>query len=203
MPFREPCKVSPMWMNGTTVGAAISRPPRSEYNLCEWYTQCSGDDSSPCNLTSITRVDKRNHTHVIPTEMKWSGGIFPSSNNNLRKVKSVTREDSSTRCRSLGMTCREAVFCPHRLYSKRGGRQIAAPTCTSVSGSVQPHRFYSERCMAMNHRRYIAWFHSTARVVFGTFPERHTGRSLHTLPDGYMRTTLVAPIIVNSKITVN
>ena len=27
-------------------------------------------------------------------------------------------------------------------------------------------------------------YRSTARVVFGTFPERHTGRSLHTLTDG-------------------
>ena len=37
---------------------------------------------------------------------------------------------------------------------------------------------YSKRCLAMNHRRYIAWYHSTAGVLFGTLPERHTGRSL-------------------------
>ena len=54
---------------------------------------------------------------------------------------------------SVGMTCRGVVpFCPHSLYSKRG--------------------------MAMNHRRYIVWFHSTIRVVFATPPERHIGRSL-------------------------
>ena len=123
------------------------------------------------------------------------------------------------------MTCREAgPFCPHRLYSKRGGRQIAAPTyatplrllflqCgtwyrasstayggppspkgkvmgvipfnhtsyirnvaggrlpplqTRWWGTVHPHRLYSKRCLAMNHRRYIAWFHSTAQVLFET-----------------------------------
>ena len=67
---------------------------------------------------------------------------------------------------------------PYRLYSERGGRQIAAPTVSLVGDTVQPHGLYSECGMAMNHRRYIAWYHSTARVVFGTFPERHLGRSL-------------------------
>ena len=32
--------------------------------------------------------------------------------------------------------------------------------------------------MAMNHRRYIAWFRSIAQVIFVTYPERHIGRSL-------------------------
>ena len=125
---------------------------------------------------------------------------------------------------------------PHGLYSKRGGRQIAAPTCrrgvvpsicgrhtgsflrrdnrkvpgtahrpfptvSPVGGTVHLHRFYSPRCLAMNHRRYIGWFHSTiqvvfetwraadcrpyrrgsiqsARVIIATLPERHIGRSL-------------------------
>ena len=51
------------------------------------YTeQCSGDDSSPLQprrgagpVSNTTRLVERNHPrHVIPTEMKWSGGIFPS-----------------------------------------------------------------------------------------------------------------------------
>ena len=45
--------------------------------------------------------------------------------------------------RSLGMTCWGAV-----------------PFC--------PHGFYLQRYMAMNHRRYIVWYRSTARVIFGT-----------------------------------
>ena len=43
------------------------------------------------------------------------------------------------------------------------------PTVSLVGGTVHPHRLYSLRCMAMNHRRYIAWFHSTAQVVFDTW----------------------------------
>ena len=38
------------------------------------YTQCSGDDSSPCNVTDTTRVDKRNHLltfHSDRNEMEW------------------------------------------------------------------------------------------------------------------------------------
>ena len=58
---------------------------------------------------------------------------------------------------------------PHGLYSKRSGRQIAAPTVSLVGGSSQPHRLYLRRFMAMNHRRYIAWYHSTAQVIFGTW----------------------------------
>ena len=43
---------------GVSVGAAICRPPRCNYN--------------PCGQNGTTS------RHVIPTEMKWSGGIFPS-----------------------------------------------------------------------------------------------------------------------------
>ena len=58
---------------------------------------------------------------------------------------------------------------PHRLYSKRGGRQIAAPTGTSVSGTIHPHGLYMQRSLAMNHRRYIAWYHSSTQVIFETW----------------------------------
>ena len=58
---------------------------------------------------------------------------------------------------------------PHRLYLQRGGRQVAAPTVTLVSGTVHPHGLYMQRCLAMNHRRYIAWFHSTTQVIFETW----------------------------------
>ena len=61
------------------------------------YTQCSGDDSSPSNVAIITRVAERYHPrHVIPTEMKWSGGIFPSSRFYFTQVISATWEDPST-----------------------------------------------------------------------------------------------------------
>ena len=54
---------------------------------------------------------------------------------------------------------------PHGLYSERSGRQIAAPTGTSVGDTVHPHRLFSQRGMAMDHRRYIAWFYSSTGVI--------------------------------------
>ena len=79
-------------------------------------------------------------TSVIPTGVTAEWRNPPRWIMNHHKIKLATREDSSTRIRSLGMTC-------------RGG------------DSVHPHELYLPRCLAMNHRRYIAWFHSTARVV--------------------------------------
>ena len=43
------------------------------------------------------------------------------------------------------------------------------PTVSLGGGSVQLHGLYSKRGMAMNHRRYIAWLHSTAQVIFETW----------------------------------
>ena len=38
-------------------------------------------------VTNVTRVDEWNHfRHVIPTEMKWSGGIFSSGKLYLAQV---------------------------------------------------------------------------------------------------------------------
>ena len=80
---------------------------------------------------------------------------------------------------AVGMTDRGVIpFCPHRLYVQRGGRLIAAPTCTLERSTVHSYGLYSLRCLAMNHRRYIAWFHSFTRLITRTSPERHIGRSL-------------------------
>ena len=101
---------------------------------------------------------------------KRSGGIHPSCNNNLRKVKSATWEDSSTpfHDRRNDMSIGGSTH-PHRLYSERGGRQIAAPT------GVVPfiHTVYI-RYLSRNGTQAVpygfagGWYHSTARVVFGT-----------------------------------
>ena len=69
-------------------------------------------------------------TSVIPTAAKRSGGIHPSSKNNLRKVKLATWEDPST-----------------PFHDRRDDM--------SGGGTIQPHGLYPKRCMAMNHRRYI------------------------------------------------
>ena len=73
-------------------------------------------------------------------EHQRSGGIYPSCKNNRRRVNNATWEDPS------------APF--------HFGRDD-----TSIGDTVQPHELYSLRCLAMDHRRYIAWFHSTTRVV--------------------------------------
>ena len=113
--------------------------------------------------------NRRIRRNVVPMSFRpqrqRSGGIFPSSINNLRKVKLATWEDPST--------------------SFHFGRDDM-----SGGGAIQPHGLYSLRCMvvlraanqnlliaggnhtlipSMNHRRYIAYFHSTAQVVSGTW----------------------------------
>ena len=56
-------------------------------------------------------------------------------------------------------------------YTRRvpGTAHRPFPTVSLVGCTVQSHGLYLLRCMAMNHRRYIAWFHSNTRVVFGTW----------------------------------
>ena len=85
----------------------------------------------PGNVAETTCVDKQNHPPDMSfrPERKRSGGIHPSSNYNLRKVKLAAWEDPSTPFHfgrddiSVGDTIQ-----PHRLYSECSGRQIAAPT---------------------------------------------------------------------------
>ena len=78
--------------------------------------------------------NRRIRRNVVPMSFRpqrqRSGGIFPSSINNLRKVKLATWEDRST--------------------SFHFGRDDM-----SGGGAIQPHGLYLLRGMAMNHRRYI------------------------------------------------
>ena len=120
----------------------------------EWATQCSGDDPSPSNVAYTTCVDKRNHPPVCHSDRSVSG-----------VEESTTLEKEPTQDK----TCNLGRFLDSHSLPRND---------ISGGGSVQPHRLYLSRCMAMNHRRYIASYHSTARVIFATSPERHTGRSL-------------------------
>ena len=101
---------------------------------------------------------------------------------NQHKIKSATWEDSSTRFRSLGMTYRGVVpFCPHGLYSER---------CMVVLRAANQNLLIAggnhTLIPSMDHRRYIAWYRSTAQVVFGTW------RAANSRP--YRRSTF-APIV--------
>ena len=75
-----------------------------------------------------------------------SRGIFPSGKLYLALVILATWEDPSTPFHfgrddmSVGGSIQ-----PHRLYSERGGRQIAAPTDTPVGDTVYPHGLYLPR----------------------------------------------------------
>ena len=84
-----------------------------------------------------------------------SRGIFPSCRFYLVVVLSPTWWIPPLRFAAVGMTYWKVIpFCPHRLYSERGGRQIAAPTVTLMGGTVQPHRLYTERSGRQDCRPY-------------------------------------------------
>ena len=74
--------------------------PRSESKSidCRWQSHHDFFGNLPPATFRIQPVWMNGVTlrYVIPTEAKRSGGIYPSSNDNLRKVKSATWEDSST-----------------------------------------------------------------------------------------------------------
>ena len=95
-----------------------------------------------------------------------SRGIYSSSKLYLVLVHCPTWWIPPLRFATVGMTYLRGGFVyPLRLSLQRGGRLIAAPTYTSVSGTVHPHGLYSSRRMAMNHRRYIAWFRSSVQTA--------------------------------------
>ena len=94
--------------------------------------------------------------HVIPSERSESRNL--PKQQVLSCVGSSSHVvDSSTplRCGRNDIPEGSTVH-PHRLYSERSGRQIAAPTYTLGRSTVHSYGLYSLRCLAMNHRRYIA-----------------------------------------------
>ena len=102
-------------------------------------TQCSGDDSSPSNVAIITYVDKRNHPrYVIPTaaSAEWRNPLRWTMNQH--KVKLAAWEDSSTRFRSLGMTCRGMVPFNHTgcIRNVAGGRLPIELRCDCPRQSI-------------------------------------------------------------------
>ena len=163
---------------------------------------------------------KRNHPPTMSFRgSKASRGIFPSSKFYLVLVLCLTwwipplrlrcgRNDimggTFLRIRPLLVQCLTLPCGPHQARLGEPASPKGSSCTVLLGGIIQPHMLYSKRCLAMNHRRYIAWYHSTkqvifetwraansrpythidkqyhstARVVFRTPPERHTGRSL-------------------------
>ena len=150
------------------------------------------------------------YRHVIPTEMKWSGGIFPSSRFYLASVISAAWVDSSTPlCYGRNDIPEGITFYPHRLYLQRSRRLIAAPTCTLGRNTNHSYGLYSLRCLAMNHRRYIAWYHLPARVISRDIPgTAHRPFPTVSLIGGFFNRhilktgTSFVPIIVNCPLSI-
>ena len=136
---------------------------RCEYNLCGWMVP-----STDVNVAKTTRADKTEPTSraVIPTEMKWSGGIYSSCRLYLTQIIIATWEDSSTplTLRSewhIGGWVR--VTTQVIIVTFHGGAPRSESKFIDSRGN---HTLIP----SMNHRRYIGWFHLSARVIFATLP---------------------------------
>ena len=123
-------RIQPVWLKESTC----------QRNRREWAKCRSGPGAK------TTRVDKTElpPRHVIPTVAKRSGGIFPSSKNNLRKVKLATWEDPSTPFHfGRDDTAGCGTIHPHGLYSLRCHGDESSPlhcvilfNCTGYSRNV-------------------------------------------------------------------
>ena len=146
---------------------------------------CSGGKSAAIYVVHLNLYQPTQKRLSFRPQRQRSGGIFPSCENYRRKVKSATWEDPSTPFHfgrddmSGGGTVQ-----PHGLYSLRCHGDESSPlhwVYRVLGDTIQPHRLYSERggrqiCRPYGHTG--GWYHPSARIVIGTSPERHTGRSL-------------------------
>ena len=73
---------------------------------------------------------------------------------------------------AVGMTERGTFLCYRKQFRPFGcgTARRPFPTFSLVGGFFHPHRLYLLCCLAMDHRRYIAWFRSSTRVLFAMFP---------------------------------
>ena len=124
------------------------------------YTHCSGDDSSPCNVTNTTRWDKTEP----PIDMSFrasaaSRGIYSSSKLYHAQVIIATWVDSSTPLRSGRNDISEGGFVYlHGLHSERSGTAHRPfPTVSLIGECFQPvysvDGRYGVVCYRNNRRR--------------------------------------------------
>ena len=98
-------------------------------SLCSLGMTCGG--VVPFNRTGY----KRNVAggRLPPLRSRW--GVVPFNHTgSSRYVSGTAHRPFPT------VSLVDGIFHPHRLYSGRGGRQVAAPTDTPVGGVFQPHR---------------------------------------------------------------
>ena len=107
------------------------------------YTQCSGDDSSPCNVAIITCVDKTEPPPIChPDRVKRAEG------------------SAQVACFTLRRLLLQLEWIPP--LRLRYGRNDNA-FCIGC------YKFKCTTYMAAGCRRYIAWYHSPPQVVFETW----------------------------------
>ena len=114
---------------------------------------------------------------VIPTEMKWSGGIFPRNKFYLTQVIFAAWEDSSTPlCYGRNdMSGRWFRFIHTGCFRNVAGTALRPfPTVSLAGGFFQPHRLYSKRprngTQAVPYDFADRWYRSTALLMFVTGP---------------------------------
>ena len=137
----------------------------------ERYHASRGGNLPPATFRIQPVQTKRNtYRHVIPTEMKWSGGIFPSCKLYLRQVISATWVDSSTPLR-CGRNDNFGAFLRIRLLFLQHFTLPCGPHQARPLGRAS---FPRGKLLFR-----IGWapFESDGDIS-GTSPERHTGRSL-------------------------
>ena len=125
-----------------------------------WYTQCSGDDSSPSNVPNTTRGGKTEP----PLDMSFRGSVSESRNLPELQVLPCSGSfsnvvDSSTPLRcgrndNFGALLRIRPLFLQHFTPPRGPHQArpgepASPkgsSCTVLwGGAIQPHGLYSQR----------------------------------------------------------
>ena len=102
--------------NNCIVGAATCRPPRSIYNLFgrteppNIRNKCSGDDSSPSNVTNITRSVERNHPPTChPDRVKRAEGSTQVADFTMRRKLLLLGKIPPLRFATVGMTYQGVV----------------------------------------------------------------------------------------------
>ena len=121
-----------------------------------------GEQSPKVTERALRRL-LNNHVHLNP--QRW-----PSQSRLCRA--------SSPKGRAKGAFLRIRLLFLEHFTPPRGPHQArpgepASPEgsfCTVLLGGIiQPYGLYTLRFMAMNHRRYIAWYHSTIQVIYGAW----------------------------------
>ena len=126
-----------------------------------WYTQCSGDDSSPSNVPNTTRGGKTEP----PPDMSFRGSVSESRNLPELQVLPCSGSFSNVVDSSTPLRCGRNDNFGAFLRIRPLFLQHFTPPRWPSSGS--PRRASFPRGTLLY--RALGWCHSTTRVVFATW----------------------------------